>query len=173
MNVHCLDKNGDTIYTLYQWDKNQTIYVDGIDVNTAPYIHFQNRNTKSPTVVESTITDGMISVLIPNELLDMPFTIEGYIYVQESNMAKSIGMIQLPVRERQQPSDTEYVETLNLISLQELNKEIDRLTVEVNVLSEQMVANNLPYNNATSGLSANSVQEALDELSNYNYLFFE
>ena len=172
MYINCLDKNGDTIYTLYQWDKNQTIYVDGIDINTAPCIHFQNKTTKAPVVVTSTITNGMISVLIPNELLNMPHTIEGYIYVQENNRAKSVGVIKLPIRERQQPSDTEYVDTLNVVSLQEVNKEIDQLTAELNGLLIEITAKNLQYDYTSSGINATTVQDALDQLSN-NYLYFE
>lgn len=163
MNINCLDKNGETIYSFYQWDKNQEIYVDSLSVDTAPYFHFQTQYTDVPVIVRASLSNGIIRVSIPNVLLEEPYTIEGYIYVQENDGAKAIGVVRLPVRERQQPSDEEYVDNISFISLENVNKEIDRLTMEISTLLE-LTASDLFYDNSNSKIDAINVQDAIDEI---------
>ena len=169
MYIHCLDENGEVIYSFYQWDRNRTIYIDGLDTNTAPDFHFQNKKTNNPTIVGSSLINGMIKVMVPNALLEAPYAIEGYIYSD----SKSIGVIQIPVKGRQQPSSTEYVDNIQFTNLLSLNNEIDSLNDEVNTLLVELTASNLSYNNANSGLNATNIQDAIDELLSQNYVFFD
>lgn len=168
MNINCYDKYGNTIYAFYQWDKNQTIYIDDLNITTAPFFHFQNKNTTYPIEVKASLSNGTVSVKVPNELLEEAFTIDGYIYVDE----KSIGRICIPVYGRQKPSDTEYVDTFNMVSISVVNSEIDTLTAEVNTLLNELTAENLIYDNSEVDLSATNVQAAIDEIAN-SHVFIE
>ena len=130
-----LDSYGNVIHNLTQWDVNQKLIV-GVNqsVAIAPRVHFCNKNSEKALVVESTLSDNKIVADIPNILLQEPYRITAYVYLEtdiENSSWKTIQTIEIPVRKRPKPDDYEYVENVHVIYLSEMIKTVERLEQDV------------------------------------------
>ena len=72
-----VEKNSYKVEPLYQWDLNQQLEVYGLSLATVPEIHFTNV-AMSRAIVRQARMDaaGVITVDIPNSLLQKPYTIQ-------------------------------------------------------------------------------------------------
>lgn len=139
-DVTCMDKYGNTVTYLTQWDSNQTLYIEDHGFTTAPFFHFCNKNSEKALVVASTIgSDGVMTVLIPNSLLTEPYNITAYVYLTEDTTSKTVEVIQLPVRPRPMPDTYEYVDDPIVIDLIVLATEIRELNAQVTLAEENRV----------------------------------
>jgi len=55
--------------SLYQWDRNQILSVSGLNISTAPEVHFYNSAMDKAIVKQATFIDRVVTVQIPNSLL--------------------------------------------------------------------------------------------------------
>lgn len=131
--VECFDTHDEPISHYTQWDINQTlkIVLYGMDdgyMKSAPYVHFANSQSYEALVVRSTLQgDNTIIVDIPNVLLQEPWPLLVYIYLNDSTDAKSqktIVKLDIPVQKRVKPSDYEYVENIDKITAEVIKQEI-------------------------------------------------
>ena len=105
----CLDRYGNILRSLTQWDINQTIIIKDSGLTIAPQFHFCNTNTKQALIVQSSIdANGTITVPIPNQLTIEPYNITAYIYMVKGDSGKTLETIQLPLRPRIQPDNFVY-----------------------------------------------------------------
>lgn len=130
-----LDTYGNTIYNLTQWDVNQKLIVS-VDqtVTIAPKVHFCNQKSEKALVVESTLSDNKIVADIPNILLQEPYRITAYVYLEtdiENSSWKTIQTIEIPVRKRPKPDDYEYVENVKVVYLSEMIKIVETLNQDI------------------------------------------
>lgn len=130
-----LDTYGNTIYNLTQWDVNQKLIVS-VDqtVTIAPKVHFCNQKSEKALVVESTLSDNKIIADIPNILLQEPYRITAYVYLEtdiENSSWKTIQTIEIPVRKRPKPDDYEYVDNVKIVYLSEIIKIVEALNQDV------------------------------------------
>ncbi len=90
---------------LYQWDLNQILYIYGVNVPT-PIIHFTN-NGMGASINRYADVDkaGVISVKIPNSLLQKNSPIIAYICGYEGETFKTYYKLEIPVKTRTKPSD--------------------------------------------------------------------
>lgn len=148
-NVTCLDKYGNTVTNLTQWDLNQTLYIEDHGFTTAPFFHFCNKNSEKALVVASTMgTDGVLMVHVPNSLLIEPYNITAYVYLTEDDSSKTVEVIQLPVRQRPIPDSYEYVDDPVVIDLTTLVAEIKELNSEITLAeNERITAETIRINN--------------------------
>lgn len=91
--------------SLYQWDINQKLNVSGLNLSVAPEVHFSNCTMDKAIVKQSTNINHIVSVMIPNSLLQMPFAIEAYIGIYEGTTFKVIEKVVIPVKPRPRPAD--------------------------------------------------------------------
>lgn len=91
--------------TLHQWDINQDLVINGLSLSVAPEIHFANVNMDRAIVRQSTVSSGVITVRIPNSLLQEAFTIKAYVGVYEGDTFKVIETIEIPVIAKARPMD--------------------------------------------------------------------
>ena len=125
--ITCLDKNGKSVTHLTQWDINQSLVIKGLGVKSSPEFHFCNKKSNEALVVSSTLNTlkDTLTVKIPNKLLEEPYPIFVYIYYySESNSAKTIAEIKLPIRQRAKPSDYEYVENIDYVTAESIKVDI-------------------------------------------------
>ena len=131
--VECFDTHDEPISYYTQWDINQTlkIVLYGMDdgyMKTAPYVHFANIKSSEALVVRSTLQgDDTVLVDIPNQLLQEPYPLLIYVYLNDSSDAGSqrkIVKIEIPVHKRAKPSDYEYVENIDRITAEVIKQEI-------------------------------------------------
>lgn len=123
-DVTCLDKYGNTITSLYQWDSNQVLYIEDHGFTTPPAFHFCNQNSEKALLVQSEINDGVMTVSIPNALLIEPYKITAYVYLSEDKSGKTVEVITLPVRSRPMPENFEYVDDPKIVNIVELAAEM-------------------------------------------------
>ena len=101
--------------SLYQWDINQKLTITGLDLTTAPEVHFANANMERAVVRQSTIDRGTITVDIPNSLLQAPLLITAYIGIYEGETFKIIESVKIPVIPKPQPTDYSFVDNVGEI----------------------------------------------------------
>lgn len=131
-DVTCLDSYGEVITNLTQWDVNQSLTIENTGLTSAPLFHFCNKNSKEALVVKSTLENGVITVKVPNILLQEGIPIIAYLYAYSSlTSGKTLATIKIPVRPRPKPSDYEYVGNIDVISLalieERINNEIQSM----------------------------------------------
>lgn len=134
-NFYFLDKDGNIIHNLTQWDINQKLIIEIVqNISTAPKVHFCNKNSEKALVVQSAISGDRIIADIPNILLEEPLNIIAYVYYNNdsaNNSWKTIQTIDIPLRKRAKPDDYEYVENVHIIYLSNLIKIVESLENEV------------------------------------------
>lgn len=101
-----ISENRYTVDSLFQWDKNQMLYIYGVTGVKSPEIHFAN-DEMGRTIVRTPSVDskGVISVEVPNSLLQKSFDIKVYICGYEGETFKTYYKIIVPVKARTKPSD--------------------------------------------------------------------
>ena len=91
--------------SLYQWDVNQDLVINGLNLSTAPEIHFANADMDRAIVRQSTFESGVVTVRIPNSLLQAALTIKAYVGIYEGETFKVIETIEIPVIAKTKPAD--------------------------------------------------------------------
>ena len=91
--------------TLYQWDLNQTLVLTGLNLASAPEVHFSNANMDRAIVRQATNIDQVVRVEIPNSILQDPLTIQAYVGIYEGETFKVIEKVVIPVYPRKRPFD--------------------------------------------------------------------
>ena len=91
--------------SLYQWDLNQVLRVTGLNLSVVPEVHFSNANMDKAIVRQATLSNFVVSVDIPNSLLQDPLTIHAHIGVYEGSTFKIVEKVEIPVIPKERPSD--------------------------------------------------------------------
>ena len=125
--------------SLYQWDINQDLIINGLNLPTAPEIHFSNAGMNGAIVRQSTVDDGVIIARIPNSLLQHPLTIRAYVGVYEGDTFKIVECLEIPIISRPMPLNYTFVDSDDEIY------SFNRL--------ENQIANIVANNNDTEGNS--------------------
>ena len=100
-------KNGKyTVESIYQWDKGQVLEIYGLSLPSKPEIHFTNDTMDRAIVRKATMNSaGVITVNIPNSLLQKPYTIKAYVCICEGDTFESLYQLIIPVKARKKPAD--------------------------------------------------------------------
>jgi hypothetical protein len=91
--------------SLHQWDLNQVLQVSGLNLTTVPEVHFSNANTDRAIVRQATMVDHVVSVAVPNSLLQEPLRIYAHIGIYEGDTFKTVELVEIPVIPRKRPAD--------------------------------------------------------------------
>lgn len=155
--------------SLYQWDVNQKLVINGLGLSVAPEIHFDNADMDRAIVRQSKITDGAIIVDIPNSLLQSALTIKAYVGVYEGDTFKTIETIEIPVIAKKKPYDYTIEDSDGEIySFKQLENKIHNMIVgtggssarigEVTLTAIGWIGNTSPYAQIVSidGVTENS-----------------
>lgn len=91
--------------SLYQWDKNQVLTVEGLNITVAPEVHFSNAEMDRAIVRQAQIENGVLSVKIPNSVLQSSLTVLAYIGIYEGDTFKIIEVVEIPIIAKKKPED--------------------------------------------------------------------
>lgn len=106
MAIVTVENNRYAVDFLYQWDINQVLEIRGLSLASVPEIHFSNYIMEKAIVRRATMDDaGVITVDIPNSLLQKPYKITAYVCIYEGDTFKSLYAVEVPVKARTRPSD--------------------------------------------------------------------
>lgn len=132
--------------SLYQWDLNQVLTVTGLNLAVVPEVHFSNANMERAIVRQSAMVNHVVSVGIPNSLLQDPLTIEADIGIYEGDTFKVVEKVLIPVKPKKRPSDYQ---------IQDSDEEIYSFNQLLNALDNKAdsarVDNIIAHNNDTEG----------------------
>lgn len=153
---------------LYQWDINQDLTISGLNLTVAPEIHFTNDIMDRAIVRQSSLSNGVVTVRIPNSLLQEHFNIKAYVGVYNGTTFNVIETIEIQVIAKNRPSDYSLTDTdeeiysfvrlenkiANMVSLSNFNSTKSELLVQIkngdDAISAQ-IANIVAHNNDTDG----------------------
>lgn len=122
--ITVFDIKGNSITDLVQWDKDVKIYVKENEIDKAYNVHFFNNKTKDTSmVVESTYQDGVLSAIIPNDLLVESYPIIGYIFVEKDDEHKSMYCFRIIIRKRPKPANYIYSDQKEYITFEKVLEE--------------------------------------------------
>ena len=91
--------------SLYQWDLNQVLRVTGLNLSVVPEVHFSNANMDKAIVRQASMENHVVSVGIPNSLLQDPLTIHAHIGIYEGSTFKVVEKVEIPVIAKERPVD--------------------------------------------------------------------
>lgn len=121
-----------TVDPLYQWDTNQKLKIYGLSI-LDPRIHFTSEVIGGSLVVEPTVDEsGVITVDIPNSLLQFAYPIIVYVTGFEDKTFKTYHKVTIPVKARKRPGDyTLSLSDNEVYSFQAMNKRIADIEKEI------------------------------------------
>lgn len=122
----CYDVNGNTLNELYQWEVDRTILISGADITTVPQVHFANARTTNALPVAPTLADGILSVDVPDILLQQAEVLYIYLVYGTDNELRTEYAFRIPVYPRKKPAEYTYSES-DLISLYSLEQRVSYL----------------------------------------------
>lgn len=140
--------------SIYQWDLNRMLNIKGLNLAVAPEIHFSNANIDRAIVRQASLKNNVVSVQIPNSLLQEPLTVYAHVGIYDGDEFKVVEVISLPVIPRKRPTD--YRLTTNdeeFFSFNKLENQINEYQaiidnkIKLNKLSATVVFSNT-YKNA-------------------------
>ena len=100
-----------TVEPLYQWDIDQQLVIYGLNI-LEPEIHFTNEAMTRAIVKQSTVdSSGVITVDVPNTLLQKPYSINVYVCGYEDSTFKTYYKVIVPVKARPKPGDYTFEDT--------------------------------------------------------------
>lgn len=146
--------------SLYQWDINQVLKVTGLNLDTIPEVHFSNANMGRAIVKQATLENHVVTVTIPNSLLQAPLKIYAHIGIYEEDTFKCLEVVEIPIIPRMRPEDYTIEDTdEEIYSFKALENKIENTILSIKEENRQFVetVNNLMVN----------VAEVEDEIENF------
>lgn len=143
--------------SVYQWDINQELTINGLNLAVVPEIHFSNSNMDKAIVKHATSENNIIKVMIPNSLLQDALTIYAHVGIYEDSTFKVIEVIEIPVIAKTRPSDYQIEDSdEEIYSFKELKNAIANMISAKNFESEKAkitarIDNIISHNNDTNG----------------------
>lgn len=133
IELYFYDQYGNRLTGLTQWDSNVILEIHGYPHAEPPIFHFTNKTADESLTTRSTISEGVVSVVVPNILLTRSRPIEVFVFQYDtpSNEGRTIYYERLPVRQKQKPNDYEYVDNTDVIELSSLGERLQTLIAEV------------------------------------------
>lgn len=99
------------IDSLHQWDLNQVLTLRGLNLATVPEVHFSNKNMDRAIVRQATMANHVVTVDIPNSLLQDPLRIYAHIGIYEGSTFTVVETVEIPVIPRVRPLDYQIEDT--------------------------------------------------------------
>ena len=157
-----IDKNRYTVDSVYQWDINQELKIYGLSM-LAPEIHFTNEATGGSIVVDCTVDEsGVISVNIPNSLLQYKYPIVVYVAGFEGDTYKTYHKFSIPVKARKRPGDyTLSLSDNEVYSFTNMERRI--ANIEDEIKSEGSIVYSYSYDDENTKLVESSGQKSIGE----------
>ncbi len=117
---------------LVQWDYGQILQIEGLKGIDHAEVHFAVKECSAKAeICIATIEENRILADIPDKLLEVGKDLIAYVYIADAMSGKTVRIIELPVKKREQPGDYSTPLGKNLLRqvLESLEKKADNMTV--------------------------------------------
>ena len=111
--------------SLYQWDLNRKLVINGLNISIAPVIVFANRHIDRGIVVQSKLDDGVITCDVPNALLQFPCPITASLCNVSDQEYKAFETVFIPVIARVMPADYLYSDNIPILTYESIKADLD------------------------------------------------
>lgn len=111
--------------SLYQWDLNRKLVINGLNVSVAPVIVFANRHIDRGIVVQSKLNAGVITCDVPNALLQFPCPITASLCNVSDQEYKAYETVFIPVIARVMPADYLYSDNIPILTYESIKADLD------------------------------------------------
>jgi hypothetical protein len=139
MSIVRVEKHNYTVEPFYQWDRNQVLTIYGLSLPSTPEVHFYNTSMERAIVRQATMDSaGVITVSVPNGLLQKPYTITAHLCVYNGATFETQYTIKLPITERKQPADYTIEDDGDVYSFNELSNKVDQAVSDMKVAEENL-----------------------------------
>ena len=161
------DVYGNTLTNLVQFDTNVHICINDSRITAAYQVQFFNSTSERALVMDSTFKDGILDAKIPNDLLEQPYAINGYVRVEENGEGKCLYGFKIAVRKKPQPYNWVHVDSHDYVTFAEIIDECKQFAADANDSStkaknSEIAASTSAANAKTSeNNAANSASAAL------------
>ena len=168
--VKLFDKNGLEIDHLTQWDYNIKLEIRDFEFDVAPICHFAKRLDKKCLVVTSTLSNGIVTVDIPNILLTDEnktgqFTMFVFLTDIDGNTGRTIYQVDLPVAPKPKPDDYEYSDNVEVIELNVLRVKLESLIAQTEETLDERIDTLENTYQATITEIQDSIRDDVDNLN--------
>lgn len=142
MSIIKIEKHDYTVEPLTQWDRNQTLEIYGLSLARAPEVHFSNIAMDRAITRQATMdSKGVITVSVPNGLLQKPYTITAHLCQYNGATFETLYTVKIPVTERKQPADYTIEDDGDLYSFNALNNKVDQAVADMKAAEQSMTDN--------------------------------
>ena len=161
------DLDGNTLTNLVQYDTDVYIHIKDSRITAAYQVQFFNSTSESALVMNSTYSNGVLSVKIPNNLLVQPYTITGYVNVKKSGESKCLYAFRIAVRKKPIPNDWVHVDSKDYVTFEEIVEECRNFAENASISATNAKASEIAASNSATNAknsetnAANSAAAAL------------
>lgn len=108
MDAIFIDQIGNKKNFLYQYDVGQSFIIENFEYSTAPKVQFSIKSIKTSPSVNSQLSNGNLTVSIPDMLLIYGEDIIAYLYIQDAIKGAVVETVFISVIPRKRPTDYPY-----------------------------------------------------------------
>ena len=143
-----------TVGGLFQWDYGQILEIECSELGSEIVeVHFACANMSEAIVRTCAFTNGLGTVMIPDECLEQTSTVTAWVYKVDGTQGHTIKVITLPIAARTRPSNTRSVPA-------DYNDKYGQLIEEVNEAIDAIEKGNVTAANALSAKSSDHATTA-------------
>lgn len=167
LKIDFYDQYGNTVNELTQWDNNVILTLPNFKYSHAPVFHFSDGTGANSITVSSVLTDGVVTVVVPNIFLTRTRPIDVFVFLYDPNTdeGKTIYKKTISINKKLKPNDYEYIDNTEIIEITTLGIRLQALIDEaeesVHVHIDELKSN---YDNAILGIK----QAIADDVHNLN-----
>lgn len=147
-----------SVESLHQWDVGQRLQISGLDLPVAPMVHFATKVEDIAYVVQSELSNGKITVGIPDKVLSHGYPIIAYVYYEVGLDKKTIKSVTIPVIKRTKPAD--WVDTTPSDIL-EVESYLEKIENDLNILDADYQA----FKRLVTSYNIPQIRDDLDDLT--------
>lgn len=180
-----VENNRYTVDSLYQWDLNQVLEIYGLSLPFVPEIHFTNDAMDRAIVRPASMNAaGVITVDVPNSVLQKAGKLKVYICNYESETFQTLYKLEIVVKARVKPSDYTLIDDPEVYSFNALENMVYNAVTELHssynaftakstadfqaakdnltVIAEGAAASAEAANNAAASAAASAAAESIE-----------
>lgn len=147
-----------SVEKLHQWDVGQQLQISGLSLTVAPMVHFATKAEDIAYVVQSELSNGKITVVIPDKVVSHGYPIIAYVYYEVGLDKKTIKSVTIPVIKRTKPAD--WVDTTPSDIL-EVENYLEKIENDLNVLDTDYQA----FKRLVTSYNIPNIRDDLDVLT--------
>ena len=115
-----------TTDSVSQWDLNQKLTISGLDIDVAPVLAFSCFGMYESIIVQSKLSDGVITCDVPNAILQFGKNLNVDLCSETGGQYKAFEKMIIPVNRRKKPSDYLFTDNVPLSTAESIKADLEK-----------------------------------------------